>query len=119
MSHERFTVNQLQAESQRLESRISEMETLIADARAEFQSIRTELKKRLRPAPEPRCSEHALLRFIERVHGLDVEAIRAEIMSPNIVAALKTGATGVTVRGVKFIAKDGVLVTVIAEKENA
>lgn len=111
-----MNVTQLQHESTRLESRISEMERDLADMRASFGSLRSELAKRLRVSPEPRMSEHALLRYIERVYGVDVEAVRAEVMSPAIVAALKTGATAVTVKGVKMLAKDGTIVTVVTDE---
>ncbi len=113
---DQLTVTQLQQESARLESAIGAMERSLADLRASFGTVRSELAKRLRPAPEPRCSEHALLRFIERVHGIDVEAVRASIMTPGIVAALKGGVTAITVQGVKMHCKDGVIVTVVTNE---
>ena len=116
MAYDTMTVTQLEQESARLESRITEVERSLADMRASFGTVRSELAKRLRPAPEPRCSEHALLRFIERVHGINVDAVRASIMTPAIVAALKTGVTAITVQGVKMLAKDGVIVTVVTNE---
>jgi DNA gyrase/topoisomerase IV subunit A len=111
-----LTVTQLQQESARIESQISELERTVADLRASFGTIRSELAKRLRPSPEPRCSEHALLRFIERVYGVNIDAARAEIMTPAVVAALKAGVTAVTVKGVKMLAKEGVIVTVVTNE---
>lgn len=113
---DQMTVTQLQSESTRLESQISGIERSLADLRATFGQVRSELAKRLRPAPEPRCSEHALLRFIERVHGVDVDAVRASIMTPGIVAALKGGVTAITVQGVKMLCKEGVIVTVVTNE---
>ena len=115
-SYTEMTVTQLEIESSRLESRISEIERSLADLKANFGTVRSELAKRLRPSPEPRMSEHALLRYIERVYGVDVEVVRAEVMTPAIVAALKTGATAVTVKGVKMLAKDGTIVTVVTDE---
>lgn len=116
MNTDAMTVTQLQQESQRLESLISETERTIADLRNQFQTIRGILSARLRPAPEPRCSEHALLRYIERTRGIDVEAIRTEIMTDGIVTALKAGVTAVTVNGVRMVCKDGVIVTVTTDE---
>lgn len=108
-----MTVTDLQAESDRCESALGEAETIIADLRARLSHVRAELAKRLRPSPEPRVSDHALLRYIERVLEINVEGLRSEILSDNVRAALKSGATGVTVSGVKFVAKDGVIVTTL------
>lgn len=114
---ETMSVVALQAESARLESSISGLERQIADLRAEFGQVRNELAKRLRPTPEPRLSDHALMRFIERVFGVDFEAMRAEILNPNIVAAIKAGASAVTVRGVKMLVKDNTIVTVVTDEQ--
>jgi hypothetical protein len=111
-----MNVTELQAESARLESLLSETQTALADLQARFGLIRAELARRLRPSPEPRISDHALMRYIERVYGLDIEAIRTEVMSDSIVAALKTGASAVTVKGVKMLVKDGVIVTVVTDE---
>lgn len=37
-------------------------------------------------------SDHAVLRYVELVLGVDVEAIRAELSSPAFVAAAEFGA---------------------------
>lgn len=116
MNFDSMNVVQLKAESDRLESLIRGLDTQVADLRASFNMVRAELAKRLKPSPEPRCSEHALLRYIERVHGIDVEAIRAEIMTPSIVEALKMGASAVTVNNVKFKCSAGTIVTVLADE---
>ena len=111
-----MSVSDLQGESQRLESILGQTETTLADLRAQIGQVRSELAKRLRVSPEPRCSEHALLRYIERTRNIDVDAIRAEIMTPAIVAALKTGVTAITVKGIRMVCKDGVIVTVTTDE---
>lgn len=37
-------------------------------------------------------SDHALLRYLERVKGLDLDAIRDEITTPEVCAAVAAGA---------------------------
>lgn len=63
----------------------------------------------------PRVSDHAVLRFLERVRGLDVEAVRAEILTPEIAMAIKAGAVAVTIKGLRFPVKEGCIVTVLTE----
>ena len=36
-------------------------------------------------------SDHAVLRYLERVKGVDIEAIRAEMMSPAVDTAAQIG----------------------------
>lgn len=110
-----LNVSELQDESTRCESALGEAEQVAADLRARLGEVRTELAKRLRPAAEPKISDHALLRYIERILGVDVDAMRSEIMSDAVKSALRAGASGVTVNGVKMVAKDGVIVTVLSE----
>lgn len=59
----------------------------------------------------PIVSDHALLRFLERRHGLDVEAIRADIRSL-VETGVRYGASGVIADGIKFILRDETVVTV-------
>jgi hypothetical protein len=56
-------------------------------------------------------TDHAVLRYLERLHGLDIEAVRAEIASTVWRAAL-AGATGVRHGGLIYRLQDGVVVTV-------
>jgi hypothetical protein len=63
------------------------------------------------PPVFPIVSNHALLRFLERVDGVDVEGARARIMTPSVIAAIKAGAVRITVEGVRFVIKNGVIVT--------
>lgn len=39
-----------------------------------------------------RVSEHAVLRYLERVKGIDLNAIRAEMATPAVIAAISAGA---------------------------
>jgi hypothetical protein len=61
----------------------------------------------------PRVSEHALLRYLERVYGLDVEALRREILTPEICGQIAAGAVTVTIRGHKAPVEYGCTRTVL------
>ena len=120
MNTDLMTTTQLQHESARIEALITEMDRTLADLRNQLQTVRGVLTVRLRPAPEPRCSEHALLRYIERTRGVDVDAARSEIMTDDIKVALRAGVTAITVKGIKMVCRDGVVVTVLTnELKNA
>lgn len=59
----------------------------------------------------PIVSDHAVLRFLERCHGLDVEAIRAE-MRHAVETGVRFGASAVICDGVKFVLREETVVTV-------
>lgn len=61
-------------------------------------------------------SDHAVLRYLERVKGVDVERIRAEMNSPALALADTFGAPVLIGRdGERLVIRDGVVVTVIAK----
>lgn len=43
---------------------------------------------------EPQVTEHALLRYIERAYGVDLEEIRKQIMTPQMANAIRTLGSG-------------------------
>lgn len=84
---------------------------------AELASIRAELNdRRTRDAMVPTVTDHALLRYIERVHDVDVEAIRAAILTPAVVTAIKNGAAAVRSDECRYTIKDMAVVTVYVEQ---
>jgi hypothetical protein len=89
-----MTIHQLQTETERCEQLIAEAERTGADLRARLNLVRAALAKRLKPRAEPK-----------RVIGLDIDAIRSEIMTLQTVSALKAKATAVTVNNVCFRAR--------------
>lgn len=77
------------------------------------------------PASKPirpvRVCDHALLRFIERVGGLDVAGLRAHIevsLSRAVTAARSIGGKELVVvaDGLKYVIVKGVVVTVLGPK---
>jgi hypothetical protein len=58
----------------------------------------------------PVVSDHAVLRYIERKHDIDVEAIRAHIRDA-VASGVRLGASGVIAEGVKFVLVDENVVT--------
>lgn len=62
--------------------------------------------------PYPNVTDHAVLREIERVHGIDVEMIRKHI-AKRVARAVAQGACGVLSDGVRYIIRGGRVVTVL------
>ena len=60
-------------------------------------------------------TDHALIRWIERVNGFNMDQFRQAIVDQGLYAALKSGATCYTRDGVEYVIKDGRIVTVIAK----
>jgi len=70
-----------------------------------------------RDRTNPIC-DHALLRYMERVQGIDVEALRNKLATPNLRTAAKLKATKVISEGVEFrINSFGFVATIIDPKK--
>ncbi|MAA97802.1 MAG: hypothetical protein CMN87_15515 [Stappia sp.] len=61
---------------------------------------------------KPTVTDHAVLRYLERAHGLDVDAVRAHIAGRAMTAA-ELGALAVKIEGVRFVLAGRTVVTVI------
>lgn len=57
-------------------------------------------------------TDHAVLRYLERVHGLDVDFFRG-VIAAQVAEGVRYGATAVHVDGVKFVLVGASVVTVI------
>ncbi|MBW8320630.1 MAG: hypothetical protein K0M49_02415 [Arenimonas sp.] len=55
-------------------------------------------------------TDHAVLRYLERAHGLDVEFFRLHIREL-VLRGAEVGASGVIVENVKFVLQNGSVVT--------
>lgn len=108
-----LTISELDAEIVRYDSLLKQQEAAVANLRNQLGLLRSELDRRARGALEPRLSDHALIRFMERAMGYDIEAIKARILTSERKAAIKAGATSIAVDGVRLKVQDNVIVTVL------
>lgn len=69
--------------------------------------------KLTRPAPlvPSAITDHAVVRYLERVCGVDIRAVRVEIAAI-VATGLSDGACGVIVDGMDYRIEDGHVVTV-------
>jgi hypothetical protein len=61
----------------------------------------------------PQVSDHAVVRYLQRVYELDFEALKREILTPEIAGQIAAGAITVTVRGFKAPVENGVIKTIL------
>lgn len=64
-----------------------------------------------------RVTDHAILRYLERAHGLDIEAVRRHLEG-RVSTGARLGAVGVTVENVKLVlvaAADETVVTTVLD----
>ncbi len=78
------------------------------------------LRKQLKTATdqEPVVSEHAILRYLERVLNIDIDAVRSAIMpakTKHLVGQFRSGEFPTDEDGVRAVAKNGVVVTIIKD----
>jgi hypothetical protein len=61
-------------------------------------------------------SDHAILRYLERVHGIDMDRVRAEMECPALAVADAFGCPVLIGKnGERLVIRDGTVVTVIAK----
>lgn len=60
----------------------------------------------------PRVTDHAVLRYLQRAKGYDIERVREEI-ARQCAPALAAGAASLVAEGVKFEFAGGAVVTVV------
>lgn len=65
-----------------------------------------------RPAPLPSVPDHAVIRYLERAKGVDIEAVRRHI-ADLVKRGVEKQGDAVVVEGVKFVLRDNVVVTVL------
>lgn len=67
---------------------VSLLEDMAREARkaasARLSELRRELERAERRLAEPRVTDHALLRYLERVRGIDMEEVKQAILTPQV-----------------------------------
>ena len=69
------------------------------------------------PAKFVRVSDRAILRFLQNVHAIDVESIRAEIEAA-CVRGVNLGAPCIRVLGARFLVRNGTAVTCVETSDH-
>jgi hypothetical protein len=113
-------VEDLKSKIEMIHGRISEhqremtaLQGEVAQMEATRRSLLAEVERRSRPTEDVRITDHALLRYVERVFKIDVDALRRQILTDGVAKGIENGASTITVNGIQFRVKDRSIVTVI------
>jgi hypothetical protein len=113
-------IEDLKSKIETIHGRISEhqremtvLQGEVAQMEATRRSLLTEVERRSRPVEDVHITDHALLRYVERVFGIDVDALRRQILTDGVTKGIEHGASTITVNGIQFRVKDRSIVTVI------
>ena len=117
-------IEDLRSKVEAIHGRISEhqremtaLQGEVAQMEATRRSLLAEVERRSRPAEDIRITDHALLRYVERVFGIDVDAVRREILTDGVARCIELGASTITVKGIQFRVRDRSIVTVIGSDQ--
>lgn len=122
-SHELKALNvqsaTVQSEIAALESEINRLRSKLNERKSALNTIQQRIGN-LSRRPAPVVSEHALLRYLERVKGIDLEQAAAEILNEHNIRAIEfAGNCRIKSNGVEFVVSDRVVVTVIGNEKRA
>lgn len=77
--------------------------------RGDGMEFRNKHKKRKTPGPgykthrpSPIISDHCVIRYLERIKGMDIEAIRTELLTDELKRAIEVQVKTIVIDGVKF-----------------
>ena len=104
----------LRAEIAEENERLANEQRVLSNKRNEAQALQQAINDFLECQKDPIISEHALLRFFERVKGFDLEQVKAEILTEQVKVLIRQLGSGVyPVNGFKIKVKDGTVVTIV------
>lgn len=66
---------------------------------------------------EPRISDHAIIRYLERRFKFDFEAVRNDLMTKAIKSAILMGVRAIKVEGGRFIVRNGTITTFVPKRD--
>ena len=102
----------LKRESASAKERQREVQSLIQDLARQIQSVEKSIDTLTKLGPV--VSEHAILRYLERVKGINIDDVRAEILPESVKATVcELGNGQYPVGNFKIRVRDGVVITVI------
>lgn len=102
-----------QSNEKSLKVEVSNAQKKLAQCQALIRSLETQIKNLQTSEVKPIVSEHAILRYLQRAHNLDLEMVRESMLANGVEASIAFAKTGKVVKnGLTYIVKDNVVVTV-------
>lgn|SRR4030066_1011031 len=101
-------LNGLNYQKELLQQEIDKIEKAILDLENKLEQLQK----------EPQLSEHAIIRYLERVLGFDLESLKKQILTPEVIDQINTLKNGKIIRN-EFIYcfKNKTIITVLKEEK--
>lgn len=112
MNH--HTLKGLQTARSRLDAEISRIKGELDKAQRELKEIQSQIKQLTKRVV---ASEHAILRFLERKRGINIDEIKEEILSDTLKGQIEQLGSGKFPigDGLRAIVKQNVIVSIISD----
>lgn len=113
LTKKKTELDQAYTEQKEITAKINSLRTDVAKIEGNIQKVMERSKDII-------VSEHAIIRYLERVRGFDMEDVRREMIMPSIEPQIKTFRSG-TFPGprCKLRVKNNVVMTVITKDDDA
>lgn len=107
--------SQLQAELETRRKAAAEAQRIANTTQQMLTATEAEITALEESSAEPIVSEHAMLRYLQHVHGLDLEALKQEMLPEQLVTQINTLGSGrlPSAKGTHLVVKKRVVITVI------
>lgn len=120
MNHAELKALQVQITKAEAEHAVAQEEQRNASISADralkkLKALKQKLADHAQSSAVPIVSEHALLRYIERIHGIDIEEVRKRILTPTTIQAarvVKSGAFPLECGG-RAVIKNNTIVSIV------
>lgn len=80
----------LQGQKRQLQQKLERLAAARRETIGQISGINEKIEKLQANSPEPIVSEHALLRFLEQVEGIDLDQLRERILTADVRQAMMT-----------------------------
>ncbi len=113
-------LNNAQAEKKAIEEKIKELETAKASLSTTISNLNESIKYYTNRQKDLIVSEHAILRYLLRVQGLDIAQVARDLVPDRIKEQIKmlgNGTYPIPEKGFKIVVKENVIVTIHAMEE--
>jgi chromosome segregation ATPase len=103
-------IDSIQLELSALESRKQTLSKDLNQAKQEFENLKKKQEKVARLSKLPHVTDHAIVRYLERRFNIDIDDIKKEILSEELVTKVRALGGNCNYQGI--VVKDNTVITV-------
>ena len=108
-----MSLTEINEEISSCEAEIKAAQMSLANNKVKLSRLTREKETRNPATTTIRVSDHAIVRYLERFKDVDIMSVRKEILTPEIVSAIRAGASTVHLNGAVFKVTNGVITTIM------